>query len=298
MVSVLTFYRFGSVEGAAERVPAIKARAAELGLRGLLAVSPEGANATLAGERTALETFVCELEASTGLRFENRKWSAAEAMPFKKLRVYFKERLLAMRVPCDPATRTGTYVKPKDWNALIERDEVTVIDVRNWYEVYAGTFEGAVDPKTETFNDFEAFVASLADRKDKPVAMFCTGGIRCEVATSYMLKQGFESVFHLEGGILKYLEEVAPEESRWRGECFVFDERVSVDHRLQPGTYERCRGCTGVLSEADRQHPHYEAGVSCARCYGTRTPERVEASRERVRQLRLAEARLAEARRA
>lgn len=198
-----------------------------------------------------------------------------------------------MGVPgIDPLARVGTYVEPEDWNALVDDPEVLLVDTRNAYEFRIGTFEGAVDPKTESFRDFPRWVAENVDpARHKKVAMFCTGGIRCEKATAYMLREGFEEVYHLKGGILRYLERVAPEGSRWNGECFVFDRRVAVDHALEPGRHVLCYGCLEPLAPEELDHEDYEAGVCCHRCAPKTDAQTRERRRERVRQVSAARAR-------
>ena len=296
MTSIVTFYRFFRCEDPEALLTQGHELASELGLQGTMIYSPQGLNATLSGERGALETFLSQVETWAGITLENRKWSTWEESPFRRLRMFCKEEILGLREEgADPRDKVGTYVPATEWNALITRDDVTVIDVRNWYEVYAGKFQGAIDPKTETFHDFTRFVEEQLDpAQNKHVAMYCTGGIRCEVATSFLLDRGFENVFHLEGGILKYLEDVDRRESRWEGECFVFDERVTVDHDLEPGNFERCRGCSAVLTAEDMKHPAYEYGVVCGHCHETRSPTRIAAARERMKQIRLASERAQE----
>ncbi len=189
----------------------------------------------------------------------------------------------------DPNRVVGTYVAPKDWNALISDPDVTVIDTRNDYEFEIGSFERAINPETETFREFPDYVKdNLSPEQNKKVAMFCTGGIRCEKASAFMLQEGFEEVYHLEGGILKYLEEIPKEESLWEGECFVFDNRVAVDHDLEKGHYDMCHGCRYPISEADMQSPHYEAGVSCPHCYDKLTEDQLKRFRDRQLQIQLA----------
>lgn len=192
----------------------------------------------------------------------------------------------------DPRHVVGTYVKPKDWNDLISDPEVLLVDTRNDYEVGIGTFKGAIDPNTKTFREFPEYVAENLDpEKHKKVAMFCTGGIRCEKSTAYLKEQGFEDVYHLEGGILKYLEEVKPEESMWEGECFVFDNRVSVNHNLEKGEYDQCHACRRPITEDDKKHPTYKAGVSCHHCIDEYSDEQRQRFEERERQIQLAKKR-------
>ncbi len=290
--AIVTFYRYFELAQPRDLMAKAKAFTAEHDLTGSMSFSPQGINATMAGARPALEAYLAQLEAWMGEPLENCKWSEYVGQPFRKCRLYYKDELLGLRADgTDPRAKVGTYVPPAEWNALISQEDVKLVDVRNWYETYVGSFEGAIDPKTDTFADFARFVEEELDPgRDKRVAMFCTGGIRCEVATSYLLEKGFGEVFHLEGGILKYFEDVPTNDSMWNGECFVFDERVSVDQEMQPGGFERCRGCSCVLSAEDRAHPEYEEGVKCAGCY-TRPADRIEGARERMRQMRLAEAR-------
>ncbi|MFK8002478.1 MAG: rhodanese-related sulfurtransferase [Polyangiales bacterium] len=289
MTNIVTFYRFFHCEDPKGLLAKGQELASTTGIQGTMIYSPQGVNATISGEREALEAFLTQIETWSGITIDNRKWSTWQGAPFRRLRMFYKEEILGLREEgADPRDKVGTYVEPSDWNALITRDDVTVIDVRNWYEVYAGKFEGAVDPKTETFHDFARFVQEQLDPAvNKHVARYCTGGIRCEVATSFLLDRGFENVFHLQGGILKYLEDVEQKDSTWEGECFVFDERVTVDHDLEPGTFERCRGCSAVLTVEDMKHPAYEEGVVCGHCHETRSPERISAARERMKQIRL-----------
>jgi UPF0176 protein len=214
-------------------------------------------------------------------------------MPFIRSKVKLKKEIVTMGVEgIDPKSVVGTYVKPEDWNALIEDPDVLVVDTRNDYEVQIGTFKNAVNPKTETFREFPAFVAAHLDPlKHKKVAMFCTGGIRCEKSTSYLKSQGFDEVYHLEGGILKYLESIAAEDSTWEGECFVFDERVAVDHQLNKGHYDQCNACRMPITAADQQSTDYVHGVSCPHCIHLTTEEQRERYAERQKQVDLAKAR-------
>ncbi|GGE40943.1 UPF0176 protein [Agaricicola taiwanensis] len=236
--SVAALYQFAALPDAAELRAPLRALCESLGIRGTLILAVEGINGTVAGTDTAIAALIGEI--TKGALFGGRldalelKYSRAESMPFKRLKVHFKKEIVTMGVPqADPRRAVGSYVAPADWNALITQPDVTVIDTRNSFEVAMGTFEGAVDPGTTTFGEFPDYVRQNLDpAQHKKVAMFCTGGIRCEKATSYLLSQGFEEVFHLQGGILKYLETVPEKESLWRGHCFVFDERVALGHGL------------------------------------------------------------------
>lgn len=272
-------------------------RLSELGIKGTILLASEGINGTLAGEANAMEVALNVLCALPGCETLEWKDSHAESMPFLRLKVRLKNEIVTMGVAgTDPTCLVGSYVTPENWNNLITDPDTVVIDTRNDYEVALGTFQGAVDPETESFRQFpewfERFRAKLAEQGRTPkIAMFCTGGIRCEKSTSYVKSLGVEDVFHLQGGILKYLETVPREESLWEGECFVFDERVSVSHGLEVGDYELCHACRYPISAEDRADDKYEDGVSCPRCYGTFTDEKMAALRERQKQVRLAKAR-------
>jgi UPF0176 protein len=209
------------------------------------------------------------------------------------MKVKLKKEIVTMGVEgIDPRHVVGTYVKPKDWNALISDPDVVLVDTRNDYEVELGTFKNAINPKTDSFREFPAYVADNMDPgKQKKVAMFCTGGIRCEKSTAFMKEQGFDEVYHLEGGILQYLEDVPEAESLWQGECYVFDNRVAVNHQLERGTYDLCHGCRLPITEADKASERYIEGVTCPRCFDTQTPEQRERFMERQRQIQLAKAR-------
>ncbi|MBK1795246.1 rhodanese-related sulfurtransferase [Devosia sp. WQ 349] len=283
---VLAIYKFASLPDAAE----IKAPLAEFccarGIKGTLILAPEGINGTVAGAPDAIDALSDYLFASgpfgTRLAGAEAKYSFADSEPFLRMKVRLKPEIVTLRAPqVDPNREVGTYVEPEDWNALIERNDVILIDTRNDYEVDIGTFQRAIDPKTESFVEFKDYVANNLDPKQhKKVAMFCTGGIRCEKASSYMLSQGFEEVFHLKGGILKYLEKVPEENSRFNGECFVFDERVSVGHGLEIGTATLCRSCRHPLTEQDRAHEHYVEGVSCSHCINDEGKRKAAAERQ------------------
>jgi len=263
------------------------------GVKGSLLLAPEGINGTIAGTRSAIDTALSAIRALPGCGNLVWKESFAAALPFRRLKVRIKREIVTMGQPdVDPSARVGHYVAPQDWNALIAAPDVAVIDTRNAYEVAIGTFQGAVDPGTETFRDFPAWWQANRDRfHNKRIAMFCTGGIRCEKSTNYLLGQGVADVFHLQGGILKYLEEVPVAQSLWWGECFVFDDRVSVGHGLVPGQHTSCRACGRALTAEQRADPAFETGVSCAACL----PEYSDADRarfrERQRQMTLAAAR-------
>ncbi len=294
VTALYKFVRFDDPE--ALREP-LFARLSELGIKGTILLASEGVNGTIAGTPDAMDQALETLCALPGCADLEWKDSHAEAMPFLRLKVRLKNEIVTMGVPgTDPTCLVGSYVKPQDWNALISDPDTVVIDTRNDYEVALGTFQGAIDPETETFREFpdwfETFRTKLAEQGRKPkIAMFCTGGIRCEKSTSYVKSLGIEDVFHLQGGILKYLETVPREESLWEGECFVFDDRVSVGHGLEVGDYQLCHACRHPVSAEDRQHEHFEDGVSCPRCYGTFSDTKMAALRERQKQVRLAKER-------
>ncbi|WP_182084649.1 rhodanese-related sulfurtransferase [Aureimonas sp. ME7] len=254
---------------------------------GTILVAEEGVNGTIAGSAEAIGAVLDHLDREAGIREGEVKFSHSEAKPFARLRVRVRPEIITMRASeADPSRQVGTYVKPQDWNALIADPEVLVVDTRNRYETRVGTFEGALDPDIQSFTEFKDFVERELDpARHRKVAMFCTGGIRCEKASSYMLAHGFEEVFHLQGGILKYLETVPAEISRWNGECYVFDNRTAVGNALSPSDWEMCFGCGSPLSAADREAAFYEPGVSCPHCHSSLTEEKTARLRMRNSQL-------------
>ncbi|MCB1755729.1 MAG: rhodanese-related sulfurtransferase [Gammaproteobacteria bacterium] len=292
-IVVCALYRFVRLENFRELQAPVQAKLLEHGVRGTQLLAPEGINGTFAGQAQAIEAVLDWLRAIPELRGLDSKQSVTTGMPFKRTRVKLKKEIVTLGVDgIDPQKVTGTYVRPEDWNALISDPEVLLIDTRNDYEVGIGRFKNAVDPGTRSFRELPAFIkANLDTAKHKKVAMYCTGGIRCEKASAYMLEQGFAEVYHLRGGILKYLEEVPPEESVWEGECFVFDNRVSVDHQLQKGRYDQCFGCRHPITEEDKRSSEYEKGVCCPHCFDSQTAEQKARFRERQKQVELARAR-------
>lgn len=263
------------------------------GVRGTLLLAVEGINGTIAGSRAGIDAALAHIRSLPGCAALEWKESAAEAMPFGKMKVRLKREIVTMGQPdVDPTASVGHYVEAADWNALISAPDVAVIDTRNDYEVEIGTFEGAVDPATRSFRDFPAWWQANKHRfHNKRIAMFCTGGIRCEKSTNYLLSQGVEDVFHLKGGILKYLEDVPEDDSKWHGQCFVFDQRVSLGHGLKQGEYDLCHACRRPLSPDDKLRPEYEDGVRCHRCVDEYSDADRDRFRERHRQFALAEAR-------
>ncbi|EPX77317.1 oxygen-dependent tRNA uridine(34) hydroxylase TrhO [Litoreibacter arenae] len=293
MFTVAALYHFTRFDDPNGLRPAIISLCEREGLRGTLLVAKEGINGTVAGTRAGIDALLAHLRAVPGCSDLEHKESTASDMPFNRMKVRLKREIVTMGQPdVDPLAGTGHYVKPSDWNALIQSDDVAVIDTRNDYEVAIGTFEGAVDPKTKSFGEFPAWWEANKDRfHNKRVAMFCTGGIRCEKSTNYLLGQGVEEVYHLKGGILKYLEEVPEADSTWNGECFVFDGRVSVGHALKEGNLHLCYACRRPLQPDDLHRDEYEAGVSCHHCLHETTEADRARFRERQKQIRLAEKR-------
>ncbi|KZX53535.1 hypothetical protein A3711_00820 [Erythrobacter sp. HI00D59] len=267
------------------------------GVRGTLLLAREGINGTIAGSDSGVEAVLDHIRTLPGCDAIEVKESRAEGLPFHRTKVRLKKEIVTMGQPdLDPLAGVGTYVAPEDWNALISDPDTIVIDTRNDYEVQIGSFEGAIDPQTTSFREFpEWFRAKRAELeaegRSPKIAMFCTGGIRCEKSTAFARAEGVEDVFHLKGGILNYLEHVPEDESLWRGECFVFDERVSVGHGLAPGDHGLCRACRRPLDRDDMAHDHYVEGVSCPRCYPERSDEQRARYAERHRQAELARAR-------
>lgn len=262
-------------------------------IKGTLLLAHEGVNGTMSGSRDAIDQLLDYLRSDTRLADIEHKESYEEDQPFYRLKIKLKKEIVTMGVDhIDPNDSVGTYISPREWNALIQDPEVVVIDTRNHYEYAMGTFERAIDPNTDSFRELPQFIDSTLDPdKHKKVAMFCTGGIRCEKSTAYMKQQGFKEVYHLKGGILKYLEEVPQDQSLWRGECFVFDNRVTVTHGLEKGQYDLCHGCRYPIGQQDKQSPFYEEGVTCPRCYEELTPQQRARFSERQKQMMLAKTR-------
>jgi len=262
-------------------------------VKGTLLLAAEGINGTIAGSRQGIDVVIGWLKKDPRFTGLEVKESYVNGNPFYRTKVKLKKEIVTMGVEgIDPNHIVGTYVDPSDWNDLISDPEVLLLDTRNDYEVEIGTFENAVNPDTETFREFPDYVSKELDpKKQKKVAMFCTGGIRCEKSTAYLKQQGFEEVFHLKGGILNYLEQVPEEESMWKGECFVFDNRVTVNHRLEKGDYDQCHACRLPITEEDKQHANYQKGVSCHRCYGKHSEEQMKRYEARERQVNLAKQR-------
>ena len=293
MYTVAALYHFTPFDDpAALRGPLLSLCEAE-GVTGSLLLAREGINGTIAGSRSGIDAVLAHVRALPGCTDLEWKESTATDQPFGRMKVRLKKEIVTMGQPdVDPRAAVGHYVAPQDWNALISAPDVAVIDTRNDYEVGIGTFRGAIDPKTESFRDFPAWWEANKDRfHNKRIAMFCTGGIRCEKSTNYLMSQGVEDVFHLKGGILKYLEDVPEEDSLWDGECFVFDGRVSVGHGLKEGPHELCHACRRPLLPEDKTRPEFEEGVSCHQCADQTSEADKVRFRERQKQIALAKAR-------
>ncbi len=289
-IVVAAMYRFVSFpDYKALREPILET-CLTLGIKGTLLLAHEGINGTVSGTREGINQLLIYLRGLPGLEALEHKESYYQEKPFYRMKVKLKREIVTMGIGgIDPNVVVGRYVEPKDWNELISDPDVVLVDTRNDYEFEIGTFEGALDPKTTTFREFPTYVEKHMDpAKHKKVAMFCTGGIRCEKATAYMLEQGFDEVYHLKGGILKYLEEVPEAESKWQGECFVFDNRVSVNHRLEKGQYDQCHGCRHPITEEQKLDPRYQKGVCCPRCYDQLTDDQKIRFAERQKQIELA----------
>ncbi len=296
-ILVAALYRFTPMEERAAIREDLLACCNAAGVKGTILLAAEGINGTIAGMPEDVEAVLDHIRALAGCAEIEVKFSNAAEMPFYRMKVRLKREIVTMGEPdIDPVRNVGDYVAPEDWNALIADPDTILIDTRNDYEVAAGTFENAIDPHTASFRDFPSWFRdnreTLLAGKDNPkIAMFCTGGIRCEKATALLRSEGLDNVHHLKGGILKYLETIDPEDSRWAGECFVFDERVTVTHGLEQGSHQLCRACRMPVSEADCAHPHYVEGISCPACYASRTDEQRQGYAERQKQMKLAEKR-------
>ncbi|MBD1880917.1 MULTISPECIES: rhodanese-related sulfurtransferase [unclassified Coleofasciculus] len=273
---VVAFYKFVKLPDFADKQDPLLSHCKRQGIRGTILLAAEGINGTIAGSREAIDSVLSFLRSDPRLVDLEHKESYADSPPFDRMKVRLKKEIVTLGLPeIDPSDRVGTYVSPQAWNELISDPEVTIIDTRNDYEVTIGTFKRAQNPKTASFRQFPTYVRNNLDpSKHKKVALFCTGGIRCEKATSFMMAQGFQEVYHLKGGILKYLEEVPPEDSLWQGECFVFDQRVAVREGLEIGTHEMCPRCGHPISEADQTSPDYQQGICCPYCCDRFTQEK------------------------
>jgi UPF0176 protein len=289
LIVVAALYKFVSLPDYRELQAPLLSFSQSQEIKGTLLLAQEGINGTISGYRQQIDAVLAFLRADSRFADLEHKESYTETPPFERMKVRLKTEIVTLGLPeINPNEKVGIYVEPEAWNDLISNPEVTVIDTRNDYEVTIGTFKGAENPQTQTFRDFPQYVKQHLDSsQQKKVALFCTGGIRCEKASSYLLSQGFEEVYHLKGGILKYLEAVPPEESLWEGECFVFDERVAVGHGLEIGSHELCFCCGHPISEGDKSSPKYEEGISCSECLDSLTEEKMLRQQEKWKQYQL-----------
>ncbi len=285
---IVSFYEFKNIKSKYLKYKnSIKEICSQNNLRGTVILSQEGINGTLSGFDESIDNFLTFLK---NLQFNNTeiKFSYSKTIPFYKLKIKVKKEIVPFNNEVENPNQTGKFIDPENWNKIIEDPAITVIDVRNEYETKIGKFKNSTDPKTDNFTDFIKYIKTdLNDKKNETIAMYCTGGIRCEKASAYMIQNGFKNVLQLKGGILKYFEETTPESSLWEDECYVFDNRVSVKKDLTQGTYELCNGCKETISQSDKKSKKYEEGVSCPNCYNKRSKQQKENSRERQKQIDL-----------
>jgi UPF0176 protein len=284
---VVTFYKFVSFPDYQEKRSPLLSHCKAQNIQGSILLAQEGINGTIAGTRENIDSVIGYLQSDERFRDLQVKESLTETNPFKRLKVKLKKEIVTLGIPeVNPNEKVGNYVPPQEWNDLITNPEVILIDTRNDYEVEIGTFKGAKNPHTQSFREFPEYIKTHLDpQKNQKVAMFCTGGIRCEKATSFLLNEGFKEVYHLQGGILKYLEEIPPQESLWEGECFVFDQRVALTHGAKKGNHEMCLGCGHPITKDDKLSPQYEEGICCPYCYEDLTPQKRMRQEEKMRQL-------------
>ncbi len=293
MFVVSALYKFVKLKNYREMRDPLLEKMKQMDIRGTLLLAAEGINGTISGSRESIDALLDWLREDTRLAELDSKESYTDKQPFRRTRVKLKKEIVTMGVEdIDPNKVVGTYVRAHDWNKIISDPDVLLIDTRNDYEIQIGKFKNAVNPNTASFREFPEYVKQNLDpQKHKKVAMYCTGGIRCEKSTAYLKSQGFEEVYHLQGGILKYLEEMPEEETLWEGECYVFDERVSVNHKLEKGEVDQCHACRKPISEADKASNRYKAGISCPQCHDDLTDEQRARFTERMKQLNLAKSR-------
>ena len=289
-IVISSFYKFVRLQGLGGLRTKLHALCGQHGILGTILLAEEGLNATVSGTRNAIDELFMSLRSDPRFRDLDSKEFDADRHPFYRLKVRLKREIVTFGVDgIDPTRRVGEYISPEDWNPLIQDPDVLVVDTRNRYEVHIGTFQGARDPGLNTFREFPQYADThLYPNQHQRVAMFCTGGIRCEKATAYLLNQGFDEVYHLQGGILNYLSQVSANQSLWEGECFVFDQRVAVDGSLTPGSHVLCYACQEPVATQEVSSPLYEKGVSCPRCFGTLEAKKIAALRERQHQIELA----------
>lgn len=290
-IIIVAVYHFVNIDNIKELQGQLSEFCLEKEIKGTLLIANEGINGTVAGSREAIDLLIKKLKCDDRFKDIIFKESTSKEMPFLRMKVRLKKEIVTLGVEgIDPNTEKGQYVKPKEWNKLISDPNVMLIDTRNSYEINLGTFKNAVDPKTKSFRDFpKYFEENKPESKDKKVAMFCTGGIRCEKSTAYLKKLGYNNVYHLQGGILKYLEEIPESESLWKGECYVFDQRITVDHNLKQGKYVSCGGCRQALSKEDLNSDNYIQGIQCGYCYDNVTEKHLHRVTERQKQIELSQ---------
>ncbi len=293
MFTVCALYQFVKLEDFESFREPLYQLMLELEIKGTILLALEGLNGTVSGTQNNIDQLIEFLNRDGRFDQLEIKFSQSKNLPFKRLKVKLKKEIVTLGVAgINPKESVGTYVSPQHWNELISDPEVVLIDTRNNYEYEIGTFKGAINPSTETFREFPEYTkTNLVQYQGKKIAMFCTGGIRCEKSTAYLKTQGFDTVYHLQGGILKYLEQIDEKESLWTGECFVFDDRVAVKHKLEQGQYDQCHACRYPITDEDKNHSHYEKGVSCPRCHGAKSETQINRYREREKQVQLAKQR-------
>ena len=295
MHKIITLYKFHKIQDPLKLQAALKKELKNLDILGTIIVSNEGINGTVSGTSINLDRAIECLKLHSKILDLDLKESFSKKSPFLRLKIKIKDEIVTMgKKNINPSTQSGEYINHKRWNALIEDKNTLLIDTRNSYEYAIGTFKNSINPKTANFKEFPEWVNkqqfSETDKKHKKVAMFCTGGIRCEKASAFMKNEGFEKVYHLKGGILKYLEETETQNSLWQGECFVFDDRVSVKHDLSEGSYDLCHGCRMPITEQDKLSSHYVKGVSCSNCVNEKTSSQIQRYKTRQKQINLAKA--------
>jgi len=296
MFKISAFYKFASVNKPLSLQEKILNKFTDLSIKGTLLIGKEGINGTISANNSeSLDHAINFIKTINGFENLEVKYSTSKKDPFTRLKVKFKNEIVTIGdASIDPNKNAGEYVHPKDWNNLITDEEVLVLDTRNTYEYSIGSFKNSIQPETKNFREFPAWLEILEESgfdKNKKVAMFCTGGIRCEKASSLMRSKGFENVYHLQGGILNYLEKINEEDSLWNGECFVFDDRVAVNHKLQVGSYDMCHGCRMPITDFDKDSEHYQRGVSCPNCFNKKTPNQKKRYADRQKQVDLAKLR-------
>ena len=296
MFKVAALYKFHSIENPLSVQQMLKSNLDDNLVTGTILIGKEGLNGTISASIKDIKKAISIIKSIKGFDDINIKYSKSKIKPFIRLKVKTKEEIVTIGdKKLDPSINSGIYVEPKDWNSLIAKDDVLLIDTRNNYEYSIGTFKNSINPRTNNFREFPNWVKnqkfSNKDKKTKKVAMFCTGGIRCEKATSYMKKEGFKNVFHLKGGVLKYFEDISTDQSKWTGECFVFDDRVSLDHNLDEGSYDMCHGCRMPITKQDKESKYFIKGVSCPACFESKTNEQKSRYMSRQKQIDLAKSR-------